>query len=79
MKCRILWLAPGAGLSMDGHLHAQTRTASRTQQKKNASAPQVIVFLGPYITSASRDVVAKYRDIGKFVCIVYIYIGTWYD
>ena len=29
---------PVAGLSMDGHLHAQTRTASRTQQKKNASA-----------------------------------------
>lgn len=65
---------------MDGHLHdAQTRTASRTQQKKNASAPQLIVFLGPYITSSSRDVVAKYRDIGKFVCIVYIYIDTWYD
>lgn len=64
---------------MDGYLHAQTRTASRTQQKKNASAPLLIVFLGPYITSSSRDVVAKYRDIGKFVSIVYIYIGTWYD
>lgn len=70
---------PVAGLSIDGCLYAQTRTARRTQQKKNASAPELIVFLGPYVTSSARDVVGKYRDIGKFVCIVYIYIRTWYD